>query len=259
MDRVGFIGGSDTVKIMQGDWLELWEIKTGRAQGPDLSDVLPVQLGIWTEDFNINWFEDRMNVKIDHMQEQFRKNIGTIPVKGMIDGKLYGFNQIIECKHTNHMNSMDAVMELYMPQVQTYCEVADADGCHLSVIFGNSRWESVFIERNKSYFDSMWSVVSDFWGYVVRDEEPIGCDAPTLSINSISVDQMVKRDASKDNAFVDAANTYVENEEQAKLFEASKKSLKEMVAKDEREVYCDLLTVKRAKNGSLRITKRSKK
>jgi hypothetical protein len=101
--------------------------------------------------------------------------------------------------------------------------------------------------------------VSDFWGYVVRDEEPIGCDAPTLSINSIAVDQMVKRDASKDNAFVDAAHTYVENEEQAKLFEASKKSLKDMVAQDEREVYCDLLTVKRAKNGSLRITKRSKK
>ena len=30
MERKGFIGGSDCVKIMNGDWLELWQIKTGR-------------------------------------------------------------------------------------------------------------------------------------------------------------------------------------------------------------------------------------
>ena len=28
MERKGFIGGSDCVKIINGNWLELWQIKT---------------------------------------------------------------------------------------------------------------------------------------------------------------------------------------------------------------------------------------
>ena len=54
MERRGFIGGSDAVKIMNGDWIELWEIKTGRIKSPDLSKNLAVQMGILTEDFNIS-------------------------------------------------------------------------------------------------------------------------------------------------------------------------------------------------------------
>ena len=45
MERKGFIGGSDCVKIMNGDWLELWQIKTGRVESDDLSRNIAVQLG----------------------------------------------------------------------------------------------------------------------------------------------------------------------------------------------------------------------
>ena len=45
MNRIGFIGGSDMRRIMEGDWISLWEEKTGRKKPDDLSDVLPVQLG----------------------------------------------------------------------------------------------------------------------------------------------------------------------------------------------------------------------
>ena len=51
MNRKGFIGGSDCVKIMQGKWLELWQVKTGREQPEDLTHNLAVQLGTITEDF----------------------------------------------------------------------------------------------------------------------------------------------------------------------------------------------------------------
>ena len=57
MNRIGFIGGSDMRRIMEGDWISLWEEKTGRKKPDDLSDVLPVQLGTFTEQFNINWFQ----------------------------------------------------------------------------------------------------------------------------------------------------------------------------------------------------------
>jgi len=68
---------------------------------------------------------------------------------------------------------------------------------------------------------------------------------------------MVKRDASRDNAFIAAAHDYIEHEPAAKSFEAAKKSLKEMVGQNEREVYSNSITLKRDKRGSLRITVRS--
>ena len=57
MERKGFIGGSDAVKIMNGNWYELWQIKTGRVEPEDLSHKVAVQMGITTEDMNLSWFE----------------------------------------------------------------------------------------------------------------------------------------------------------------------------------------------------------
>ena len=48
---------SDATRLYQGNWYELWQEKTGETEPADLTDVLPVQMGIHTEDFNIKWFE----------------------------------------------------------------------------------------------------------------------------------------------------------------------------------------------------------
>jgi hypothetical protein len=239
---------------MQGEWLELWQVKTGRSDGADLSDVLPVQLGIWTESFNLGWFEKNYNCVLRNHQMEFEQNIGGVPAKGMIDAMFDG--RIVEAKHTNAFTNMDEQLERYMPQLQMYCHLAKADGVYLSVLFGNSKWEATYVSYNSDYFNSMWAVVSDFWGYVERDQEPVGVETPSLSIDSIALDDMVKRDATKDNAFVDAAHTYIEHQQAAKVFEGAKSDLKNMVASNEREVFCDLLTIKRDKRGSLRITPR---
>ena len=152
---------------------------------------------------------------------------------------------------------MEKVIQYYMPQIQLYCRLAGAPDAYLSVIFGNNKWESTVVSYDYSYFNSMWAVVSDFWDHVVRNEEPIGIQAPDISTNSISVDNMVIRDASTSNEFVSTAATYTQGLEQDKVFQNAKKSLKEMVAPNEREVYCDFLTVRRDKRGALRITKRN--
>ena len=254
MKRTGFIGGSDCVRIMQGHWLELWQVKTGRSEGDDLSRNIAVQLGSLTEDFNIEWFEYEHDCTITDAQKSFEKRIGDVPTKGTVDG-MWG-SAIIEAKHTNAMNNMDSVIEYYMPQIQTYAHLAGADGIYLSVIFGNSKWESAYVARNQEYFNSMWAVVSDFWGYVMRDQEPVGIDTPSISIDKIEVDSMVRRDASTDNEFTSKAHDYIEHQSAAKLFEAAKKDLKSMVGHNEREVYNSLLTIKRDKRGALRITTR---
>ena len=70
MERKGFIGGSDCVKIMNGDWLELWQIKTGRVESDDLSRNIAVQLGSFTEDFNLKWFEQEHSCVLSGHQEE---------------------------------------------------------------------------------------------------------------------------------------------------------------------------------------------
>tara|TARA_R110000764_G_scaffold105696_1_gene191415 strand:+ start:5102 stop:5869 length:768 start_codon:yes stop_codon:yes gene_type:complete len=254
MNRLGFIGGSDCVKIMQGEWLKLWQIKTGKVDGDDLSRNIAVQLGVHTENFNLNWFEQEHDCELTNQQAEYLGSINGVPAKGTIDA-MYN-KDIVEAKHTNPYNNMDKAIEFYMPQIQLYAHLANANGIYMSVIFGNSKWESAYVLRNKEYFDSMWAVVSDFWGHVLRDEEPIGVDVPNICIDKIEVDQMVKRDASRDNAFIAAAHDYIEHEPAAKSFEAAKKSMKEMVGPNEREVYSNSISLKRDKRGALRITVR---
>jgi predicted phage-related endonuclease len=260
MERKGFIGGSDCVKIMQGNWLELWQIKCGLIEPEDLSRNIAVQMGNLTEDFNLDWFAHEFGTFLSGHQQVYENTINTIPAKGTIDAKCDSADaklQIVEAKHTNAYNTLDKVIEYYMPQVQLYIQLANADGAYLSVIFGNNKWESAYVSRNDEYFNSMWAVVSDFWGYVLRKEEPVGNDQPIqLGTDKIAVDNMVKRNATTDNFFVDTAYTYSTLEADAKAFESAKKDLKNMVGANEREVYCDSLTIKRSKNGSLRITRR---
>lgn len=57
--RLG-IGGSDATTIMGGDeekLLRLWKEKRGEIEPENLDDVLPVQMGVWTEQLNVFWFQ----------------------------------------------------------------------------------------------------------------------------------------------------------------------------------------------------------
>jgi hypothetical protein len=254
MNRKGFIGGSDCVRIMEGDWLRLWQVKTGRVESDDLTDNIAVQLGIHTEGFNLGWFEKQNDCLLGNHQHEAEMQIGTVPAKGIIDAMWE--EAIVEAKHTNDRNNMEGMIEKYMPQLQLYCHLNKANGAYLSVIFGNGRWESSYVSYNAVYFDSMWAVVSDFWGYVLRDEEPVGIDIPQISTDKISVDDMVRRDASQDNEFISRAVDYLQYKDSAKRFEDAKSDLKQMVGPNEREVYCDMLTIKRSKSGSLLFTVR---
>lgn len=260
MERKGFIGGSDTVQIMQDKWQELWMIKTGREEPENLSHNLAVQMGSFTEDFNIRWFSEQHSMDVIGQQKEFKSDIHGVPTKGMVDGLVVGESAILECKHTNAFNTMDNVTDYYMPQIQTYIYLAGVEGAWLSVFFGNNKWESVHISRNAEYFDAMWSLVEDFWGYVKSDIPPNKIIVrPTVSTDKIPVNDMVRRDASNENEFVSLAHDFLEHEAASKSFESAKKDLKLMVGDNEREVYVPgLLAIKRSANRSLRFTKLEK-
>ena len=55
------IGGSDAPVLMKGDHFgttpyTLWEVKTGRAEPENMDRKLLVQMGVWTEPHNRDWY-----------------------------------------------------------------------------------------------------------------------------------------------------------------------------------------------------------
>lgn len=71
--RKKYVGASDLNILMSGDSeriLQLWRVKRGEIPSEDLSNVLPVQIGVATEAFNISWFEKQSGKSTsDHGRE----------------------------------------------------------------------------------------------------------------------------------------------------------------------------------------------
>jgi predicted phage-related endonuclease len=172
IDRHKGLGGSDSHALMQTNVApihELWELKTQRKPGPDLSNVLPVQIGTLTEEFNLKWFTKQTGIytetyPMEFIMEEFRM--------AHFDGWCPTERAIIECKHTNHYNKLEHVKVRYYAQIQHYLMLAQLDVCYLSVLFGNARWEYCAIPSHKEYQDILYNRQEKFWDMVVKDKEP---------------------------------------------------------------------------------------
>jgi hypothetical protein len=263
-----FVRGSDMIKIMTGEWNELWRIKKGLQGRPDLSFQFNVQLGLATEDFNIKWAEDNYMLKFNK-QAARQMQYGLIKLTGTLDGfsaknaddevEFIG----IECKHTYSYNTMDKMLEYYMPQLQFYIWIAKLEKMIFSVIFGN-QWKAVEVYPSEEYLELMKENIKMFWDHIVHNTEPDDNNYhndvlkrnASAYIDSVPINKMTARDASKSNSFTEYTQQYLQHEDAAKSFEVARKALREEIRPNEREVYNDLISVKRDKRGSVRITKK---
>ena len=256
-ERNKTIGGSDVIRIMAGDWYDLWQEKMGLTEPVDLSDNVAVQLGIYTESFNIRWFCERMNVTDWEHDVKLRDyEINGVPIRATLDAQLMmnGEKVVLECKHTHERNTMNKQLERYMPQLQLYMAVARTNYAYFSNIFGNNRIEYVKVNRDEEYIEHMVLRVRKFWDFVENKKEPPHImDRSNLSIDKIPVNDMIVEDANGDNMFIDQAHTYLETKDMWREHESAKKNLKQMVAQNVRELRSDVLTIRRASNGSLRF------
>ena len=255
-NREDFIRGSDMVSLMQGKWNELYKIKMGQIGRKDLSREFNVQLGSQTESFNMQWSQEQFDYGFSN-QVPFKKQYGSINLQGTLDGYDYPNNVLIECKHTHSMNTMEHMIDFYMPQIQFYMYLSGAKQGLLSVIFGN-KYDAVVVDASADYQDYMLTQIKMFWDCVVHGNEP---EDTVTSINKLMTDTIpingkTKRDVSKSNSFTTATEAYLDNELYAKKFDIAKKMLKEEIKPDEAEIYNDVLSIKRDKRGSIRITKK---
>lgn len=262
-DRRGFIGGTDVMRIMKGDWLTLYKEKMGEIEPVDLDRNFKVQLGKVTEPFHRDWLAYQLSTIIEPCAP-IECKVGNVPCRASVDAIAPAYKQrtFVELKHTGGNYSILEEAHRYMPQVQFYLMAGDFDRCVFSVIRGTEEPEHVIIEPAEDYRSNMMKRVHQFWGHVESQIPPIDTsdwsaedDKLEKAARIVPIDGMISKDMTTSNSWMNDAGVYLANEEAAKNFEASKAALKELMPADAYEAFGGGIIMKRAKNGSLRITK----
>ena len=176
-DRKQGIGGSDATKLYNGEWHTLWLEKTGDAEPVDLSDVLPVQMGIHTEPFNIQWFEKQTGLKVTNRQETFFHDKYPY-LYAHVDGlilKIEENNQdeaLLECKHTNAFTNSKKQADKYKAQIQHYLMVTGYPKLYFSAFYGNMKREALEITADAEFQEQLLNAEVLFWHFVTTKKEP---------------------------------------------------------------------------------------
>lgn len=251
------IGGSDAKRIMDGDWLRLYNEKVGLTEPEDLSGVFRVQLGVYTEKFHLDWLEAKHGVEIERPAHRFHCHSNAI-LFAHLDGMRADNGYPVEVKHTNsHATLRDKAM-YYMPQLQHTLTVTGAPFIMFSIIAGNDEPEWCEVAANPEYQSKLVELETSFWWHVENRVPPE--IVPTASIKETAkvalttvIDGLREYDMSGSNEWASHAADYLENLAAAKRFEEAKTTLKSLVPADACACTGHGITVKRDKRGSLRF------
>ena len=242
------IGASDVSMIMKGEWLDLWTQKvTGAFKR--LDDIIEVQMGTWTEALNLYWFEKQTGHVVERAKEAVRHP--TIPFMfANIDARC-GIGPI-ECKHYGAWVKEDEALERCYDQCQAQIACTGEDSVCLSIFFGNGKWSTFLVERDKDRIALIESKCAEFWGFVERNELPPGKTAPIAQV-AIAFDSMREISMEGNNAWSQHAGDWLDNKEPAKIFDDATKELKALVPADVKKAEGHGIVITRNAAGSLSI------
>src|SRR5206468_12401807 len=130
--------------------LHLWREKRGEEEPDDLSNVLRVALGNWTETFNRQWYQRLSGNEVGRVGEIIHCPANAWR-KCTLDGFVEDAGAICEAKHTSGFMTLEDVLERYMPQLQHNMAVAGVERAVLSVIFGNHKYEIIEVASDWLY------------------------------------------------------------------------------------------------------------
>lgn len=250
--RKDAIGGSDANIIMSGDekkLLQLWREKRGEAEPEDLSDILAVQMGSFTEPFNVAWFEKNTGLQIidrgesaQHPEHRF--------MRCNLDGRIAGRRFIWEAKHCGTRSTDAEIFARYVPQLthNTLCD--GAEGAFLSAFKGNGDWVMFEYLLDTDYAERLVAAEAAFWDCVRTGKPPCAVE-PEPTPKPVGV---VEYDMSSSNAWAAQAGDFLETKLAADRHEAAKKELKALVPDDASKAFGHGIIVKRDKRGALRFT-----
>lgn len=181
--RKNGIGGSDVASIMglnkYSSPLNVWLVKTGREESPDLSDNQAVEWGNRLEDVVADKFAD------EHPELQVRRRNATmVSIKRpwafanidrwVTDGK--GNVGILEVKTVGMRRAADwdnGVPLYYLTQVTHYMSVTGYQYAWVAVLIGGQEFREYYIERDEQDIQAINDAVDTFWrDFVETDTAP---------------------------------------------------------------------------------------
>jgi predicted phage-related endonuclease len=252
--RMHGIGGSDANIILSGNEervLRLWREKRGEIDAEDLSSVLPVMLGSWTEAFNRQWYERQTGLTVADA------GLVTIDIEQpwrrcTLDGFIEAEASVWEAKHVNAFTNAEDVLLRYMPQLQHNMAVMRVENAVLSVIYGNHKWECYEVATDWLYQDELLEAEMRFWSCVRSGELPVAPVAPPaprpIATREISFEG--------NNAWAAAAADWRANAAAAKVHASAVKAIKELVDDDVARAFGHGIEAKRSKAGAISIRER---
>ena len=245
-ERRTYLGGSDSKRIMHdGDWLQLWKEKTGRAEPADLSNIVPVQMGIITESLNLDFLEKEIDEKI--IRDVTIKNDSFM--QSHLDGHTQGKGVPCEAKHTHEHNTMENVAHTYYAQIQHYLYQTAMDHLWLSIFFGNKRWEHTIIDYDTTYQKRMLKVLEYFWSCVEEDKEPHNIITEKVPPADIKLNGMTRMDFNDNIKWKDYVTQYKTVLPYVDQANACKTAIKDLVPDDAREVRgCGVVVARNKRN-----------
>lgn len=181
--RKNGIGGSDVASIMglnkYSSPLNVWLVKTGREESPDLSDNQAVEWGNRLEDVVADKFAD------EHPELQVRRRNATmVSIKRpwafanidrwVTDG--HGNVGILEVKTVGMRRAADwdnGVPLYYLTQVMHYMSVTGYQYAWVAVLIGGQEFREYYIERDEQDIQAIDDAVDTFWrDFVETDTAP---------------------------------------------------------------------------------------
>jgi hypothetical protein len=186
--------------IVAGRWRRLWGVKSGRGEPEDLSRNFKVQLGRWTEDFNLRWLAASRAVAVEPLRQELEPlpddtEIRVHPLggpwacRGRYSARPDGLGRdagglfVIEAKHVVDRELPDRIVRSYLGQLFVTMHVFGVRRAVLSVIFGADRLTAYGV----SWSETTWRAVEDwveaFDGHLMLDVEPFDpADPPYLAL-----------------------------------------------------------------------------
>ena len=253
--RAGKLTASRVRVLMDGsdqDLYDLWRELTGdpTCQPPDLSGVWAVRLGEATEDLNLDWYEYKTGRRLTRKGE-----VVTSQERAWAAATLDGFDEdhpggpaVIEAKHVNGFAPFDSVAARYLPQVHWQMYVTRTRLAVLSVIEGarEPRIEEVPLDRG--YLDELLRRADLLWQCVEMLTPPVAlppAEPPKPATREI--------DMTDNTDWASPAAAWLEHRPAAMVFRSAERAIKELVPADASRVHGHGITVKRSRNGALRI------
>lgn len=245
------IGGSDANIILSGDAghiHQLWLEKRGESAPADLSNVLPVVLGCWTEPFNRQWFEQLTGRRITNTGATFTCRVHEWR-RCTLDGIIQDTGSIFEAKHTSAFAKADEVLERYMPQLQHNMAVTGYPQATLSVLFGNHKFEIFEVAADWLYQIELLEAEQRFWNCVLTGEEPVAAEPPPAP-RPIGTREVCLEG---NNSWASAAFDWLKHKDAAKLHACACASIKGLVEEDVARAFGHGIEAKRSKSGAITI------